>query len=302
MINNLQITVSATDSGARLDIIVRQACPSSPRSAIGKAIENGTIQLNGRTVSKGAKVREGDIVTIRELREKSDIGIRPDNSISPDIVYDDGVLIGVNKPAGIPVQPLSPDETDTLMNGLVAFAPELAGIGDDPMMGGALHRIDTGTSGLVLASRSQELWVAMRNLFAARKVRKTYLALVEGTVKEPGKVACDLAHDPTLSVCRMIKATEVSGKTRPMYAETEYKPIHTAGKNTLLEVTIYTGVTHQIRAQLAMNGTPIVGDALYGARQSCNEPGHRLHALAAEFTHPLTGNLCRVATPMPHWA
>lgn len=268
-----------------------------------RAVESGGILLNGRRAAKGAKLRAGDIVDVLSLPEAVDRRVRSDSSVPVSVVYDDGVLIGVDKPAGIPVQPLSSDETGTLMNGLVAYAPEIAEIGDDPLMAGALHRIDTWTSGLVLASRTEEVWLAMRDLFSARKVRKTYLALVEGRVTAPGKVSCELAHDPALSFCRMIDASKAGPRARPMLAETAYRPLHTAGSATLLEVTIFTGVTHQIRAQLAMAGHPIVGDALYGARTGLAAGhGQRLHALAVEFRHPHTGNACRIATPVPPWA
>ena len=296
-------TVEENNQGVRLDIFVQGAFPNVQRSDVRRAIENNGVMLNGRRAAKGAKLRVGDVVEVLSLPEAMDRRVRPNPSVSVSVVYDDGVLIGVDKPAGIPVQPLSPDETGTLMNGLVAFAPEIADIGDDPLMAGALHRIDTWTSGLVLASRTEEVWRAMRDLFAARKVRKTYLALVEGRVSAPGKVSCELAHDPTLSFCRMIDAAKAGPRARPMLAETAYRPLHSAGSATLLEVTIFTGVTHQIRAQLAMAGHPIVGDSLYGAKTGLAAgQGQRLHALAVGFRHPLTGSDCRIATPEPPWA
>ena len=302
MIRDTEILVEPEKNGERLDVFVTGRFPSVPRSFVKKAVESSAILLNGTKTSKGAKVSPGDVIHIIRLPEETDNRVKPDPSVPLDIVYDDGFLIGVDKPAGIAVQPLSMDETGTLMNALVAYAPELSKIGDDPLMAGALHRIDGGTSGLVMAARTNELWTAMRDLFAARKVRKTYLALVEGHVSEPGKVSCDLAHDPKWPVCRMIEARYVSGNSRPMFAETIYRPLHFAGKNTLLEVTIHTGVTHQIRAQLAMAGFPICGDTLYGAKTALHEEGHRLHALAVAFTHPASGANCRITTHPPKWA
>ena len=300
MITGGKLTVEAKNQGVRLDIFVQGAFPNVQRSDVRRAVENGGITLNGRRAAKGAKLRVGDVVEVLSLSEAVDRRVRPDTSVPVSVIYDDGVLIGVDKPAGIPVQPLSPDETGTLMNGLIAFAPEIADIGDDPLMAGALHRIDTWTSGLVLASRTEEIWRAMRDLFAARKVRKTYLALVEGRVAAPCKVSCELAHDPNLSFCRMIEASKAGPRARPMFAETAFRPLHTAGSATLLEVTIFTGVTHQIRAQLAMAGHPIVGDALYGAKTGLGAGcGQRLHALAVDFRHPQTGKACRIATPEP---
>ncbi len=285
----------------RLDLFLQGRFPAVPRAFIRKAIGGGLVLLNGLAAPKGAKVRAGDAVDVAALAEAADNRVRPDPSVALSVVHDDGVLIGVDKPAGMPVQPLSMDETGTLMNGLVAYAPELADVGDDPLMAGALHRIDTWTSGLVLASRSDDLWRAMRGLFAARKVRKTYLALVEGRVTAPGKVACELAHDPKFPVCRMVEAGRVAGRARPMFAETLYRPLRAAGRGTLLEVTIFTGVTHQIRAQLAMAGFPIVGDAIYGQRRGA-DGGQRLHALSVEFAHPADGAVRRIATPLPPWA
>lgn len=303
MISGEKRTIEEKDQGIRLDVFVQGAFPTVQRSDVRRAVERGGVVVNGRRAAKGAKLRVGDVVEVLSLPEAEDRHVRPDPSLSVSVVYDDGVLIGVDKPAGIPVQPLSPDETGTLMNGLVAFAPEIADIGDDPLMAGALHRIDTWTSGLVLASRTEELWRAMRDLFAERKVRKTYLALVEGRVAAPGKISCELAHDPNLSFCRMIDAAKAGPRARPMLAETAYRPIHPAGSGTLLEVTIFTGVTHQIRAQLAMAGHPIVGDALYGAKTGLGAGrGQRLHAFAVGFRHPQTGEDCHIATPAPPWA
>lgn len=303
MIRDAQARASSADAGGRLDVFVQASFPNAPRSFIRKAIEAGDILLNGKPAPKGAKLKADDVVTVLALPESADNRVKPDPSVTPAIVYDDGVLLGADKPAGMPVQPLSLDETGTLMNGLVAYAPELADVGDSPLLAGALHRIDTWTSGLVLASRSEALWRALRDLFAARKVRKTYLALVEGRVTDAGKVSCELAHDPKWPVCRMIEAKRAGERARPLFAETFYRPLHPAGSDTLLEVTIFTGVTHQIRAQLALAGHPIVGDALYGATTGLGtNRGQRLHALAASFRHPATNADCRIATPDPPWA
>lgn len=301
MVESETFSIADEETGERLDIIISRRYSSVPRSFIKKGIENGCVLLNGASVRKGVKPHAGDIVSIVSLPEAVDRRVRPDSSVRPVIVYDDGVLIGADKPAGIPVQPLSLDESGTLMNGLVAYAPELAAVGDDPMMAGALHRIDTGTSGLVLASRSEKLWVAMRDLFAERKVKKTYIAMVEGVVSCAGKVSCELAHDPKFPVCRMVDALKLSGKIRPMLAETVYEPIRSVGHNTLLKVTIFTGVTHQIRAQLSMTGHPVCGDTLYGAKEISKSQGHRLHALAVDFSHPLSGAKMHIATAEPKW-
>lgn len=295
MIRGLKLNGPAGE--ARLDVFTLQACPSSTRGSVRAAIADGRVLLDGRRALKGAKVGPGSTVEIVELEEACDVRIAPNVSVCPRIVYDDGELLGADKPAGMAVQPLSPRETGALMNGLVAMAPEIAAVGDDPMMAGALHRIDTWTSGLVLASRSDQLWRAMRDLFAARKVRKTYLALVEGRVAKASKVACRLAHDPSRTYCRMVRSDDASA----MYAETAYRPLRASGRRTLVEAVITTGVTHQIRAQLALDGFPIVGDPIYGRRDPAFG-GQALHALSVEFVHPTTGRAVTITTDPPQWA
>ena len=176
--------------------------------------------------------------------------------------------------------------------------PELAAVGDQPLMAGALHRIDTGTSGLVLAARTQEAFEKLRAQFVAQTVEKVYLALVEGHVAVPGRLAHELAHHPSLPHCKMVDARSLAAPDRRMRAETLNRPRELAGPYTLLEVTIRTGVTHQIRCQLALGGWPVVNDTLYGARpvEGCGR--HFLHALEARFAHPASGQLCRVRAPL----
>lgn len=300
MLTNLTWTASEKDAGERLDRRVHLRCPTSTRAFCRKAIAAGGILLNGKRVLKGRKLHAGDTVRVVELKEESDNRILPDRHVRPHILFEDDVLIGVDKPAGIPVNPLTSEETGTLMNGLVARYPELAEVGDRPLMAGALHRIDIGTSGLVLAARTQEAFVAMREQFAARAVKKIYYALVEGHVAIPGHLVNDLAHQPGLGRCKMVAAQTLPHPDRVFHAETAYRPIEWHGNNTLLEVTIYTGVTHQIRAQLALAGMPIVNDRLYGGTPVPGRGRHYLHAFSAEFTHPVSGLPCRIEAP-PGW-
>ena len=291
--------VSGEDAGKRLDVVLARRFPSSSRALCRAAVASGGVKVNGKPCTgKGCKLREGDAVSVEGLLEAVDNRVQADASVQPDILFLDDALVAVNKPAGIPVQPLSCTERGTLMNGLVARFPELADIGDAPLMAGALHRIDIWTSGLVLAARTQEAFDAMRRQFAARAVAKTYLALVDGSVETPGSLRHELAHDPDSSCCRMVDAATLARPDRRMAAVTEYRPLKQVGPWTLLEVEIHTGVTHQIRCQLALNGTPIVGDALYGKARH-DTPRHFLHAASIRFRHPVTGGECRLDAPLP---
>lgn len=310
MIENREIKIS--ESGIRLDAALLLAFPTSSRAFIREAVNRGDILVNGRTVAKGLKLRGGETVSVHSLAEAADNTVAPNPDIRIRVVFEDDALIALDKPAGMPVQPLSRNETSTLMNGVVARFPECVRIGDTPLMAGALHRIDADTSGLVIAARSEAAFERLRSQFTAQTVEKTYLALVEGSVAVGGTLENDLVHDPTLPFCKMIDADRnrltraQSEKLKRLHAVTKFVPIaHTCVENeerTLLEVTIFTGVTHQIRAQLALAGMHIINDRLYGAFAVEGQRGHALHALAAKFRHPFSGDVTEIRTPYPDWA
>ena len=310
MIENQTFTVK--EGGVRLDAALLLAYPTSTRAFVREAVEAGQVLVNGRRAAKGLKLKGGERITIAALAEANDNTVQPNPAIRPRAVFEDAALLAFDKPPALPVQPLSRNELTTLMNGVVARYPECIPLGDRPLMAGALHRIDADTSGLVLVARTAEAFEALRAQFSAQTVKKTYLALVEGSVAVGGTLENDLVHDPTLPFCRMIDAhhnrlcAAEAAKLRPLHAVTQFVPIaHTTVENeerTLLEVTIYTGVTHQIRAQLALAGMHIVNDRLYGAFAVEHQEGHCLHALAARFRHPVSGDEMEIRTPYPDWA
>lgn len=302
----------AKESGVRLDAALLVAFPDSTRAFVREAIQNGDVLVNGRRVAKGYKLRGGESVSVRLLAEANDNTVAPNPAIRSVCVFEDASLLAFDKPAMLPVQPLSRSETATLMNGVVARYPECTNVGDAPLMAGALHRIDAGTSGLVIVARTPEAFAGLRAQFAEQSVEKKYLALVEGAVAVGGTLENDLVHDPTLPYCRMIDADHnrltraQAEKLRRLHAVTSFVPLaRTCVENeerTLLEVTIFTGVTHQIRAQLALAGMHIINDRLYGAFAVENQEGHALHALAAKFRHPISGDPMEIRTQYPSWA
>ena len=296
------------EGGVRLDAALFARYPTSSRAFCREACAAGAVFVNGRAAIKGLKLRGGETVRVTALAEERDNRVAPDASVRARCIFEDDALLAYDKPAGLPVQPLSRREVGTLMNGVVARHPECAEVGDQPLMAGALHRIDADTSGLVLVARTPEAFSSLRAQFAGQTVEKTYLALVEGAVAVGGTLENDLVHDPTLPFCRMIDVSRARAKVRaaPLRAVTRFRPvgITTCGneQRTLLEVTIFTGVTHQIRAQLAIAGLHIVNDRLYGGFAVENQKGHCLHALAARFVHPLSGEAAEIRTPYPPWA
>ncbi len=290
--------ISDAATGIRLDAAVHAQCPASTRALIRRAIAAGGVTVNGRAADKGDKLDAGDAVAVRCLPEASEVRVRADAAVALDVIYEDDALIAVNKPAGLACQPLDPDETGTIANGLVARYPELAAIGDAPLAAGVLHRLDGGTSGVVLAARTPDVYTAMRRQFRDREIIKRYVALVDGVVAGPGLLTHDLAHQPAFRG-RMVETGGIAQPDRVMRAVTEYRPVRRIEARTLLEVTIRTGVTHQIRCQLALIGHPVVGDLRYGAAAVAGFNRHFLHAQSICFRHPLTGDRGEITAPLP---
>lgn len=309
MIHNT--TIEITQGGVRLDAALLNAIPTTTRAFVREAIERGEVLVNGRHATKGMKLHGGETVEVREIAEKRDNLAMPAGAC-PQPIFEDEDLLAFDKPAGMPVQPLSCRETGTLMNAVITRYPECRALGDRPLMAGALHRIDADTSGLVIVARNADAFEKIRAQFSAQTIEKTYLALVEGEVAVGGTLENDLAHDPTLPFCRMIDAkrnrlTQAQRSAlRALHAVTKFKPIaHITRANetcTLLEIKIFTGVTHQIRAQLALANLHIVNDRLYGAFAVEHQVGHCLHALAARFLHPTSGVPVEIRTAYPAWA
>ena len=293
--------------GIRLDAALLSCFPSSTRAFCRAACMEGDVSVNGRPAIKGMKLCGGDQVFVHRLAEARDNRVAPNPAVHVRCLFEDDSLLAFDKPAAQPVQPLTYREAGTLMNGVVARWPDVRDVGDQPLMAGALHRIDADTSGLVLVARTSRAFDALRAQFAAQTVKKTYLALVEGSVAVGGTLENDLVHDPTLPFCRMIdiRRARARVKAAPLHAVTRFEPVGRTScgneERTLLEVTIYTGVTHQIRAQLALAGLHIVNDRLYGAFAVEGQNGHCLHALAAAFRHPVSGDEMEIRTPYPDW-
>lgn len=285
----------------RLDKRLARMFPALPRSEIEAAIRDGRVRVGGRRAAKGCKVGEGDAVETGDLAElagKAAAGLRGDPSLPLEVLWEDDDFAAVNKPAGMPVQPLHWGESGTLVQALLARWPEMAGIGPDPLCPAVLHRIDVWTSGVVLAAKNEAAWRCVREQFAARTVEKIYWAVAEGRVGAGGSGAPLVRQ--TRTPCRM--RALAPGEALPRHgevfpAETAWTPLRNGARCTLLEVTIKSGVTHQIRCHLAAAGHPLLGDALYGALP--HPAGHHfLHARSIAWKAP-GGGFLRVCAPAP---
>lgn len=271
--------------GIRLDRAIADRYPWLPRPRIQALVLEKKILLDGRPAPKGAKLRPGALLEARDIPEPADLRLAPNPDLPLRVLWEDDTLLALDKPAGMPTHPLDATETDTLANALIARYPGLADIGTSPLFPAMLHRLDTGTSGLVLAAKDPGTYRALRESFRRLEIEKHYLAWVHGPVTAPGQSTAPLTHK-TRTPCRMrpLAPGETAPARETFPATTRWTPVRHQGTCTLLDVTIRTGVTHQIRCHLAAAGHPILGDKLYGSPLSL--PRHLLHAHTIRLPHP----------------
>lgn len=303
----VEFTVTEEDAACkRLDKVVLGKLPGTTRALLSDAFADGRVFQNGRRAGKSDIPVLGAVVRAERIPEQSDRAVKPEPGAPLEVVYSDADVCAVDKPAGQACHPIAIGETGTLVAALLARFPAVAGVGDNSQMPGLLHRLDSGTSGLVLAACSQTAYRVIREQFTKHTARKIYLARVQGNVAKAGGISGYLAHSSSFR--GRMRPVDASG-SRPgnpaLFAETFYQPI--PGENaaypgtTLLKVTIYTGVTHQIRCQLASIGHPIVGDCTYGGAE-WQAPGHALHAYSAQFIHPRSKQTLTLRTMrLPAW-
>lgn len=286
--------------GERLDVyLVRTGIAASRRDARAM-IENGRVRINGRAIRKGELVRSGDDVTIADRPRETAIAPEPD--VSLEVLFRDDAVLIVNKPGGTPCHPLRAGERGTVMNAVVARYPEIADVGDDPLEGGLVHRLDNGTSGALLIARDNQIFSALRSDIRSGRIRRRYHAIVVGKIKSAEDLTWAIAHHPK-NPRRMVIVTDDSPLHMRRHARraiSHVRPIRNVDGNTLVEVEPETGVRHQIRIHLAHHGHPIVGDTLYGGPESPTlAPGRFwLHLARIELTSPGSGRTA-IDAPLP---
>ncbi len=282
--------VAQEDSGRRLDHYLQEHLPQFSRARLQDWIKQGRATVNGAPAKPSVTLRGSETIDV----EPADLA--PLKAAAEDIplevLYQDADVVAINKPAGLVVHSGAGHDSGTLVNALLHHFQSLSSAGGDERPG-IVHRIDKDTSGVLLVARTD---AAHRNLsaqFASRKVEKTYIALVQGVVKQDhGKIESKIARDPV----RRVRMTTRLGEGRSAFSE--YRVIRRFEKFTLLEVKIGTGRTHQIRVHLASIGHPVAGDRLYGA-SAAGRGRFFLHARTIRFASPSTGETVTVEAPLP---
>lgn len=279
-------TIPASLAGVRIDRVVSLIADIS-RSAASALIESGGVSVDGAVVTAGKeKMTEGQLIVVDVTQAKGPALPDPDSSVSLDVVYADDDVIVVNKDAGVVVHPGAGNQSGTLVNFLLAAYPEIAVVGD-PMRPGLVHRLDAGTTGLLVVARTPAAYESLVGQLASRSVTRVYSVLVWGVpVSMNGVIDAPIGRDqrdPT----RM--AVVVDGRaSRTHYAV--QRAFHEPKDAALVECRLETGRTHQIRVHLASIGHPVVGDATYGGvRAGLRAKRPMLHAQELAFDHPVSG-------------
>ncbi len=294
------LIVSAEEAGVRIDRYLAGVLAGQSRSQIQRLIKDGKVTVRGQTVSANRVVRTGDSIAL-EIPEPTSPAPQPED-LDLDIVYQDSDLVVVNKPAGMVVHPAAGHEQGTLVNALLHEVTDLSGIGGE-LRPGIVHRLDRGTSGLMVVAKNDRAHAELARQFHDREVEKEYVALVWGVVQAGRRIDLPIGRDPADRKKMSARARRArSAATRITAA------LHIPGV-TLIHVAIATGRTHQIRVHLSEIGHPIVGDAAYGGLRR-RVPGDLrpllaldrpfLHAGRLVFHHPADGRKMEFEAPLPH--
>ena len=302
------ITVAPEDSGRRLDQFLAVRLDSVSRARVQEMIAAGKVLVNDAPARASLKLRGGERISVLGEAQRAPLKAVAEE-IPLDIVYEDDDLAVINKPAGMMVHAGAGATDDarnrgTLVNGLLHHLKTLSAVGGE-LRPGIVHRLDKETSGLIVVAKNDDAHRKLSAQFAAREVKKKYVALVHGWVKkDSGTITQSISRD---RVRRTRMTTRLTGGRT---AVTHYHVVHRLdtkfGKFTLLDVKIDTGRTHQIRVHVSAMGHPVVGDTAYGAPKQARGknavialPRNFLHAAELEFKHPGTGQLIALKSELP---
>jgi 23S rRNA pseudouridine1911/1915/1917 synthase len=295
--------VLSEEGGERLDRVVTTHCPDLSRTRVQELIEAGLVLLEGHAVKGAHRVHGGERITV-EAPPRPPMRAEAE-AIPLDVVYEDDDVVAVNKAAGMIVHAGAGNPRGTLVNALLGRGQRLSQ-GGDLLRPGIVHRLDKDTSGIILVAKNDTAHAKLGEAFRQRTVKKTYLALVEGLLKEDqGRIELAIGRDPKRRVRMTARRSAVLADARE--ARTDWQVLARIDATTLVEVQLHTGRTHQIRVHFSALRHPVVGDTLYGgAPEMCVgkvtlAPLGRnfLHAARLGFAHPRTGAWIDLRAPLP---
>jgi len=295
----ISLEVAADQAGERLDRYLSSIVPGQSRSQIQRLIEQGQVVVAGRTAKANLAVKAGDRITLDVPEPAPSTAVAEDIPLT--IVYEDSDLVVVDKPAGMVVHPAAGHDSGTLVNALLHRINDLSGIGGE-LRPGIVHRLDKGTSGLMVVAKNDHAHESLSRQFAEREVEKEYGALVWGVVQAGRRIDLPIGRDPKDRQKMSARSRRARHAVTRITRARHYRGV------TLCQVAIQTGRTHQIRVHLSAIGHAIVGDATYGGRRARIAADLRpvlslerpfLHAHRLVFTHPTDGRRMEFESPLP---
>ena len=274
-----RFVVEASQAGERLDKFVIAVVPGLGRKGARRLFDEGRVRINGKRQRKGDLAKQGDQVVIA-MPDTAGPNAVPESS-SPLVVRLETVhAVVVEKPAGQPTVPVEDGETGTLANALVGHYPDMEKIGYSPREPGVVHRLDTDTSGLVLAARSEAAFEVLSKGLKAGAVEKRYLLVCHGAgLASSGEIGIPIAHHPKdqKRMYPCVHPRDVA-RYRPRQANTNFRVLRTAGEWALVEARAGVAIRHQLRVHFAAIGHPLAGDVVYGGPPAAGLARHALHA------------------------
>lgn len=301
------IVATSADARTRLDRFLAEHFPELSRTRVQELIDAGQVLVDGAAPKKGSVRLRGDEKITIAITERTAMVAKPE-AIPLEVLYEDADVIAINKPAGMTVHAGAGNPSGTLVNALLGRGLELSK-GGDPLRPGIVHRLDKETSGVILVAKNDAAHVKLGEAFQQRAVKKTYLALVQGILKEKtGSIELAIGRDP-IHRTRMAtprKSGRGAAPANPRHARTDWRVLATVGNTTLVEVQLHTGRTHQIRVHFSALKHPVVGDTLYGAAANLRVgkislpklERNFLHAARLGFTQPRTGAWVELRAPL----
>lgn len=302
MSETLSLVVPPELEGERLDRAVIKLASGMSRARLRNAIEAGAVRVEGRRRPKGTPVRAGETITVETaMIPDQDAPATPDTEMALDVRFEGRGVVVVDKPAAVPTAPLRPGETGTIANALVARYPEMAGVGYSPREPGIVHRLDTDTSGLVVAARDAAAFEELKAALKDERLYKTYLVVCsEEGLPDDGSIEFPLTNHPKdqRRVYACIHPRDVM-RYAPRPAITRYEVKERKGRWALVSADAPKALRHQIRAHFAAIGHPLAGDELYGGAPIRALGRHALHASRVRYEGSASAEAFDVSSALP---